>query len=75
MTVREGNAVGIGAEKSRRLNAFTSIREYFFITIERIRRLNSSQKKVMLGMTFFLLINALILAISIIVFSLLMKKL
>ena len=42
---------------------------------EKIMRLNPAQRRVLFGMLFFLLVNAVILAVSIIVFSLLLKKL
>lgn len=41
----------------------------------KIQRLNPGQKRVFLSLVFFLLVNATILVVSIVVFSLLLKKL
>lgn len=41
---------------------------------EKIRRLNPGQRKIVLGLAFFLILNALILVVSIIVFSRLIEK-
>ncbi|MBP7737729.1 MAG: hypothetical protein KA369_17230 [Spirochaetes bacterium] len=47
----------------------------FVMARERIGLLNPGQRRVLFGLVFFLFINAVILAVSIIVFSMLMRKL
>ena len=56
-------------------NMFTMLTEAFYRARDRIARLNQGQKKVLFGMVFFLLVNAVILVISVILISKLVNKL
>ena len=63
------------ARVSFRTNPFGMAREALVRARERIGLLNPGQRRVLFGLVFFLFINAVILAVSIIVFSMLMRKL
>ncbi len=65
----------VNAKENHQANPFTVIKESINRIIARVRLLNSSQKKVFCGLVFFLFVNAFILVVSIIIFSMLMKKL
>ncbi len=66
--------MAINAKESCRSNPCAIVRNALHGIKERIRMLNSNQKKVFFGLMFFLIVNAVILVVSIIVFSMLLKK-